>query len=223
MWCIPKLTEEYIRRMIDILEVYERPYDPKRPVICFDEKSKQLLGEVRVSLSASKGKAKRQDYEYKRNGTVNLFVTIEPKGKKRWVTVTKRRKKPDFAREIKRLVLGKYKDAEKVVLVVDNLNTHTEKCIRDELAEEEAEKILKKIEWHYTPTHASWLNMAEIEISVLSKQCLGKRTPTFQHMQKQVAAWVRYRNKKNIGITWQFTREKAQEKFKFCRMRKLSE
>jgi transposase len=221
MWCIPKLDNEYIRKMIDVLEVYEKPYNPKQPVICFDEKSKQLLANKRKSLPISANKSKRYDYEYKRNGTVNLFIAIEPKGKKRSVKITKHRKKPDFAREIKQLVLKRYKNAEKVILVTDNLNIHTPKCIRDELPAKTAKKILDKVSWHYTPKHASWLNMAEIEISALSRQCLSKRIPTFQDMQKQVAAWTRYRNNKGIGINWQFTGEKAQEKFKFCRMRKL--
>jgi hypothetical protein len=205
--------------MMDVLEVYERPYDAKKPVICLDEKSKQLLKDTREALPITRRKAKRQDYEYKRNGTVNLFVTIEPKGNKRYVRVTKRRKKPDFAKEIKDIVLVKYKHAEKIILVTDNLNTHTAKCIRDELGEEEAKAILDKIEWHYTPKHASWLDMAEIEIGVLSSQCLKKRIGTFQEMQRQVAAWVRRRNKKGVGINWSFTGEKAQEKFGFCSLR----
>jgi hypothetical protein len=221
MWCIPTLTQEYTRRMIDILEVYERPYHPKQPVVCFDEKSKQLLADIRTSLPMRQGKPRRQDYEYKRKGTVNLFVAVEPKAGRRRVTVTKRRRKPDFAKAIKQLVLIDYKHAEKIVLVIDNLNTHTEKCIRDELPKEEAEEILKKLEWHYTPTHASWLNMAEIEIGILSDQCLKIRIATIEEMSRHVAAWVHDRNKIGAGITWRFTRTKAQEKFKFCILRKF--
>ena len=214
MWCIPRLDEKYIEKMMDVLEVYERDYDPQFPVVCFDEKSKQLLEDKRQSVSVEPGKVAKQDYEYKRSGTVNLFVSVEPKGGKRRVTVTKKRKKPDFAKEIRHIVTKDYKNAKKVIFVMDNLNTHTKKSIIEEFGEEEAEEILKRIEWHYTPTHASWLDMAEIEIGVLSSQCLKRRISTFQEMQKQVAAWVRNRNKKQAKINWEFTRKKAREKFK---------
>lgn len=199
--------------MMDVLEVYERPYDPDIPVVCFDEKSKQLLDKVRENLPARPGKERRKDYEYKRHGTVNLFVSVEPKGKKRTIKVTKRRTKVDFAKEIKRLITKTYRKAEKLIMVLDNLNTHREKAIREVLGEE-AEEILKKIEFHYTPKHASWLNMAEIEMSALTTQCLRQMIPTFQGMQRQTAAWVRDRNEKRVGINWTFTRTKARQKFK---------
>lgn len=198
---------------MDVLEVYERPYDPDIPVVCFDEKSKQLLDKVRENLPARPGKERRKDYEYKRHGTVNLFVSVEPKGKKRTIKVTKRRTKVDFAKEIKRLITKTYRKAEKLIMVLDNLNTHREKAIREVLGEE-AEEILKKIEFHYTPKHASWLNMAEIEMSALTTQCLRQMIPTFQGMQRQTAAWVRDRNEKRVGINWTFTRTKARQKFK---------
>lgn len=223
MWSIPEVDNEFIKRMDDVLEVYERPYDPKRPVICLDEKSKQLLDEKRESLRVKRGKPKRYDYEYKRKGTVNLFVGIEPKGKNRNIRVTKRKTKSDFARYVGWLAKKKYKGAEKIVLVLDNLNTYNESSLVEEFGEEEAGRIAEKIEWHYTPNHASWLNMAEIEISAISSQCLSQRIPTFQDMQKQVAAWVRERNRKNVGINWQFTRADAQKKFKFCSIGKLKE
>jgi hypothetical protein len=199
--------------MMDILEVYERPYNPNCPVVCFDEKNKQLLGKIREDLPVRPGKARRKDYEYKRNGTVNLFVSVEPKGKKRTIKVTKRRTKVDFAKEIKRLVTKTYKKAQRLIMVLDNLNTHREKAIREVLGEE-AEKILKKIEFHYTPNHASWLNMAEIEISALTTQCLRQMIPTLQETQRQTAAWVKDRNQKEVGINWTFTRTKARQKFK---------
>jgi transposase len=200
--------------MMDILEVYERPFNPDFPVVCFDEKSQQLLKDKRPSLTVKPSKVRRQDYEYQRYGTVNLFVATEPQAGKRRVTVTKRRTKGDFAREIRRLVTQDYRDARKVILVMDNLNTHTKKSIIGELGKEEAGRILDKIEWHFTPKHASWLNMAEIEISVLSKQCLKRRISTFQDMQKQVAAWARDRNRRRSGIHWTFTRKEARRKFK---------
>lgn len=158
------------------------------------------------------GKPKKIDYEYKRHGTINLFVSIEPKGKKRNITVTKRRTKIDFAKEIKSLI-NRYSEAEKIILVLDNLNTHFPKSIKENFSKEEAERILEKIEWHYTPKHASWLNMAEIEINAISTQLLGKEISSFHEMQKHVFAWVNDRNKKQIGINWQFTREKAIDKF----------
>lgn len=216
MWCVTEMTEEYIKRMLDVLEVYERPYNPLYPVVCFDEKSKQLLDKPRKSIAAKPkpGSLKKVDYEYRRNGTVNIFVAVEPKGKKRHLFVTKHRKKGDFAKAIKRLVMGKYKSAEKVVLVTDNLNIHSEKVLREIFNNEEAEKIINRIEWHYTPKHASWLNMAEIEINVLSRQCLSREIPAFQGMQKHTAKWSMNRNEMNIGINWQFTRKKAKIKFK---------
>ncbi len=214
MWCIPKLDKEYITKMLDVLEVYERPYNPDYPVVCFDEKSKQLLADTRQSIAAKPGQAKRVDYEYKRNGTVNLFVAIEPKGKKRQVTVTKHRKKSDFAKVIQRLVMQTYTEAKKIVLVTDNLNTHTKQVILEYFGRTEGRRIVNRIEWHYTPKHASWLNMAEIEIGILSNQALNNNISIFQDMQKQVAAWSRKRNNKGIGINWQFTRNKAKKKFR---------
>ncbi|MEK7075117.1 MAG: IS630 family transposase [Patescibacteria group bacterium] len=214
MWCIKGIDAEYEQRMMDVLEVYERPYDPKKPVICLDEKSVQLLAETREPIPARPGRVKRTDYEYERKGTVNLFVMVEPKGKRHRVTVTKRRANADFAKEMEKIVMDMYRDAEKVVLVTDNLNIHSPKAILETLGEARGRLIVDKIEWHYTPKHASWLDMAEIEINALSSQCLKQKIPAFQDMQKQTAAWTHDRNKKEIGITWQFTREKAREKFK---------
>jgi len=214
MWCIPVITQEYERKMMDVLEVYERPYDPKYPVVCVDEKSKQLLEKTRQDIPIKLGRIKRTDYEYKRNGTVNIFVAVEPKGKKRKVKVTTHRKAQDFAHFIEKLVNTTYRRAEKVILVTDNLNIHGEKSLKVTFGSEKAEELLKRIEWHYTPKHASWLDQAEIEINALSRQALKQWIATFQEMQKQCAAWQKDRNKKQIGINWQFTREKAQEKFK---------
>ena len=205
--------------MLDVLEVYERPYDPKRPVVCMDEKSKQLLQETRIPIKRKPGKPAKADYEYKRNGTANLFVAIEPKGNRRIVRVTKRRTKKDYASCIKYLVHTVYKEAEKIILVEDNLNTHKAEVLIEILGEE-GKRIADKIEWHYTPKHASWLDQAEIEIHGLEVQCLNRRIGDFHTMQKEVAACVRRRNKNKVGIKWQFTREKAKEKFKFCSLTK---
>lgn len=213
MWVISKITPEFEKKMFDVLEVYERPYNPAHPVVCFDEMSKQLLAETRDALPMKSGKVKKYDYEYTRNGTVNLFVAVEPKGKKRRVFVTKHRKKKDFAKVVKKLVTKVYKKAKRIIFVLDNLNTHNKKTLIEILGEKEGKKIAKKIEWHYTPKHGSWLNQAEIENHVLSQQCLNRRVPTFQTMQHEVAAWVKKRNQKGVGINWQFTREKATAKF----------
>jgi hypothetical protein len=214
MWCIPKVTPEFEEKMLDVLEVYERPYDPKKPVVCMDEKSTQLLTDTRTPIEGKPGKLPKVDYEYKRNGTCNLFVCIEPKGRKRTVRVTKRRTKKDYASFIKYLVDHVYKKAKKIILVEDNLNTHNEGSLIEIFGETEGKRIIKRIEWHFTPKHASWLDQAEIEIHSLETQCLNRRIPTFHKMQSEVAACVKKRNRDKCGINWQFTREKAREKFK---------
>jgi len=214
MWCIPKVTPEYATKMLDVLKVYERPYDIKFPVVCVDEKSKQLISESRPGLPSKPGQIARQDYEYIRHGTVNLFVAVEPKGNRRRVKVTKRRTKTDFVKFIKRLVEYDYQKAEKVILILDNLNTHFEKSFRECLKPCHAEQLLKRTEFHHTPKHASWLNQAEIEIQALSTQCLSQQISTFQNIQHQIAVWTKERNQERIGINWKFTRQKAREKFR---------
>jgi len=199
--------------MLDVLEVYARDYDPQKPVVCVDEKLKQLIADTRVSLPAQRGNPARTDYEYKRNGTCHLFVAIEPKGCKRTVRVTRRRTKKDYASFIKYLVRHVYKRAKKIVLVEDNLNTHNKETLIEVLGEAEGKRIARKIEWHYTPKHASWLDQAEIEIHSLELQCLNRRIPDFHTMQSEVAACVRKRNRDKCGIKWQFTREEAKQKF----------
>lgn len=199
--------------MMDVLAVYEKPYDARYPVICLDEKSKQLIDDVRNQQPVQAGKPRRIDFEYKRNGTINLFAAVEPKAGTRHITVTKRRTKNDFATWIRWLVTQPYRNAKKIIMVLDNLNTHTEKAIQETFGTEEAEALLKRIEFHHTPKHASWLNQVEIELAALSTQCLSQRIPTFQDMQHQVAVWQRERNMHRIGINWTFTREKARQKF----------
>src|SRR5258708_6637458 len=213
MWCIPKVTREFKKRMFDALKVYARPYDSAKPVVCIDEKSKQLLGDTRIPVKAKPGKPTRIDYEYERNGTCNLFVAIEPKGNKRTVRVTRKRKKKDYDSFNKYLATHVYKKVKKIVLVEDNLNTHDKQTLIDVFGEKVGKRIARKIEWHYTPKHASWLNQAEIEIHSLEIQCLNRRIANFHLMQSGVAACVRKRNQDQCGINWQFTREKAKEKF----------
>lgn len=214
MWCISKVTPEFEIRMLDVLEVYERDYDPKRPVVCLDEKSTQLLRDTRDPVPGKPGQPARADYEYQRNGTVNLFVAVEPKAGKRFIRVTRRRTGKDYASFIKYLINTVYKKATQVVLVEDNLNTHNEKTLIEHLGEMEGKCISQRIQWHYTPKHASWLDQAEIEIHSLETQCLKRRIPTFHKMQSEVAACVKKRNQDQCKINWQFTREKAKEKFK---------
>jgi hypothetical protein len=213
MWCIPKLTERFKERMEDLLDLYAEEYDPKRPVVCLDEKSKQLLQDSRPSLPRAPGKTVCRDYEYVRNGTANIFVAVEPKGKKSYTKVTKRRKKPDYARFILYLAEKKYPDADCIRIVQDNLNTHFEKSLVETFGERKTAELMKRIEFHYTPTHASWLNMAEIEIGILERQCLKGRIGSRQRIRKEVSAWNKRRNQNHPGISWKFTKTKAKEVF----------
>ena len=198
-----------------ILELYERPYNPKEPVICFDEKSKQLLADPRTPLPMKPGMPKRIDSEYIRNGTANIFVMVEPKAGIRYTIVRKRRKKEDFSFCIERLVdIYKVNKVHKIHIVMDNLNTHSEKSLVDTFGKKKAEKIMKNVLFHYTPKHGSWLNMAEIEIGVMESQCLKRRIPDIDTMEKELSAWQNARNERRAKINWRFTREKASEKFK---------
>jgi len=216
MWCVPKVTPEYVERMEDLLTLYAKPYDPKEPVICFDEKSKQLIEETRPIQNTKPGKARRKDYEYKRNGTKNVFVAVEPKGGHREVRVTDRRTKQDFAKEIDRIIrLPRYREVKTIHIVLDNLNTHFEKSFVETFGTEKAEKIMQRIQFHYTPKHASWLNMAEIEIGILDRQCIKGRIPTEELMKEKIRAWVRERNQQKKTIKWSFTVTDAREKFKY--------
>jgi hypothetical protein len=217
MWCIPKLDKQYIERMLDVLEIYERPYDQAFPVVCFDEKSHQLLSTPRGKRPMrpeADGHVRHEDYEYQRHGTVNLFVAIEPKGGKRVIEITDKRKKPETARFIERLVMEEYRHAEQVVLITDNLNTHTRNALLETLGEARGNQVLKRIDWHYTPKHASWLDAAEIEIGRVARAVLKKRTPDKAQLKAEVAAYAATMNEQKKGITWQFTRTQAKEKFK---------
>lgn len=199
--------------MEDLLDLYEEPYDPKYPVVCFDEKSKQLLANTHDPQPARPGRAAREDYEYKREGTRNLFMFIEPKGGYRHVEITEARKIPDFAKAMKWLVDEGWPESEKIRLVVDNLNTHRPASLYAVFAPDEARRIAKRIEWHYTPKHGSWLNMAEIELSVLSRECLNRRIASAEILKAEVGKLAEERNHDGACISWQFTTEKARSKF----------
>lgn len=199
--------------MEDVLEIYQRPYDPKCPVVCFDECSKQLIRETRTPLPAVPGHPERVDYEYERNGTANLFMTFEPLAGRRQVKVTERRTKVDFARVIRELV-ERYPQAEKVVLVMDNLNTHKLGSLYEAFAPAEARRLIERLEVHHTPKHGSWLNMAETELSVLSSQCLDRRIGDREELRAEVAAWEYARNTAKCRVDWQFTTADARIKLK---------
>ena len=198
--------------MYDVLDLYEEPYDPKRPIVNLDEKPKQLLGEKRMPIPMKPGSPEKYDYEYVRNGTANIFVAVEFKAGKRVTQVTERRTMKDFARFVKMLVDEEYQDVKTIRLVMDNLNTHKEKSFYEAFREEEAERILDKIEFHYTPKHASWLNAAEIEINVMDVECTDRRIGDLETLAREVAAWTKRRNDQKKKINWKFTRDKADKK-----------
>lgn len=209
MWCVGKLNAEYRERMYSLIELYHKPYDPQRPVVCFDEKSKQLLSNSRSGIA---GKVKKVDYEYVRHGTRNIFLSVEPLAGKRKAKVTKTRKKTDFASYIRSLVNEDYANADKIHIVLDNLNTHFAKSLYETFDSEEAEKILSKIEFHYTPKHASWLNMAEIEIGIMDRQCLNQRISSAKMLTSELLAWQNGRNLAKAKIVWKFSRQDADSK-----------
>jgi transposase len=200
--------------MEDILSVYKRAFNPEEPLICMDEKSKQLTSETRRPIAAAPGRPKRYDYEYKRNGVCNLFMFFEPLIGKRYVSVTDRRTKADWASQIKQLLDVHYPDAQKVTLVMDNLNTHTGASLYEIFEPSEARRLLDRLQIHYTPKHGSWLNMAEIELSVLSRQCLDRRIADKDTLTTEVAAWQCRRNAAESKIDWRFTNDEARIKLK---------
>lgn len=200
--------------MEDILELYKLPYDPKRPLVCLDETSKQQLIEVRNPIPIEPGNPERYDTEYERNGVSNLFMIFEPLAGWRHVEVTDSRTAIDWAHQVKALVDGRYKDVDKIVLVEDNLNTHTPASFYKAFKPEEARRIIDKLEFHYTPKHGSWLDMAEIELSILSRQCLNRRIPDQETLRREVAAWEVQRNDCKTTMDWRFTTEDARIKLK---------
>ena len=212
MWCIPKLTLEFKERMENLLELYGKTYDAKNPVVCLDEKSKQLLEDSRKGRSPMPGKTALRDYEYVRHGTRNIFVAVEPKGGRHFAKVTARRTKKDYAEFLLELT-EVYPEAERIHIVQDNLNIHFEPSLLLAFGKRKTKQIMKRVQFHYTPKHASWLNMAEIEIGILSSQCLSGRIPSEEKMKREVAAWTSDRNRKGSCLKWEFTKEKAAEVF----------
>jgi hypothetical protein len=198
--------------MEEVLDVYHRPFDEKRPLVCIDEASRQLIGEVAQPIPAGPGHPQRIDYEYVRNGTANLFMIFEPLLGWRAVQVTERRTAKDFAEVVRWLVEEVHEDAEKVVLVCDNLNTHKPASLYEAFPPEQARRLAERIEWHYTPKHGSWLNMAEIELSVLQRQALGGRIESHEQLDRVTSAWQEERNERGIEVKWRFTTADARIK-----------
>lgn len=198
--------------MEDVLELYAEPYNAKQPVVCFDEKSVQLVAETRVPRLPAPGQTALYDYEYKRNGTANVFMLVQPLAGWRQVTVTRQRTMRDFAAQMKQLVDVCYPEAERIRVVLDNLNTHKPASLYEAYTPEEARRILRRLEFHYTPKHASWLDMAEVEIGVLSRQCLQRRIPDSEILDRETAAWAARRNADHATTHWRFTVSDARSK-----------
>jgi hypothetical protein len=214
-WCLPEgPSAEYVAAMEDVLEVYHRPYDAKRPMVCMDECSKQLIGEVREPLPPKPGHVAKQDSEYERKGTANVFMAVEPLAGQRTTQVTERRTRIDWARFVQMLLTTVYPVAEKVVLVMDNLNTHGIASLYEAFAPEIALALASRLEIHYTPKHGSWLNMAETELSILARQCLDRRIDDRDLMAREIATWQADRNAAIARINWQFKTADARIKLK---------
>jgi hypothetical protein len=206
------MTAEYLWRMEQVLDIYERPYDQRFPVVCFDERPCQLLGDVLMPIPMKPGRVRRQDYHYNRNGTCVVLMAVEPLAGRRIVNVTESKTKKDYAGFMKALALS-YPKAEKVILVQDNLNTHNPSSFYETFPADEAFALTQRFEMVYTPKKASWLNMAEIELSALSKQCLDRRISEFDALNSQVMSWTKRRNYLEVPINWNFTKSKARNKF----------
>ena len=215
MWCVAELDAAYIENMEDVLATYEKPYDPTEPVVCLDEKPVPLHAEVRPPSPAKPGKPAKQDNEYERCGTANLFGAVEPMTGRHFTTATPDRSGAEFARLVESIV-EQYPAARTIHLVMDNLNIHTRRSLVNYFGEEQGGLLWDRLTVHYTPKHGSWLNQAEIELSMVSRQCLGKRRfPELAKLQREVKAWKRQANRKRTKINWRFTRQKARKLFRY--------
>jgi transposase len=223
MWCIAELDGTYVARMEDVLDLYAEAPDPKRPVVCFDESPTQLIGEVRQPIPAEPGQPERYDYEYSRNGTANLFIFLDAHQPWRKVKVTDRRTARDFAECMRELCDVHYPQADTIRVVMDNLSTHSVGALYDTFSPEEARRLTRRLEFHYVPKHASWLNMVEIEIGVLRGQCLDRRISDRAQLETEIAAWEKQRNAAGAKINWMFTTEKARTKLARAYPRPLKE
>lgn len=212
MWCVPKVDAEYVARMEDVLALYAQSPDPRQPIVCFDETPRQLIGEARVPVRAEPGKRARYDYEYVRNGTANVFMFVDVNTSWRHAKVTDRRACSDFAECMRDLVDIHYPDAERIRVVLDNVSSHSQSALYQTFEPAEARRILDRLEFHFTPKHASWLNMVEIEIGVMVNQCLARRIPDKATLVAEISAWECRRNAERAGIRWMFTVDRARAK-----------
>lgn len=214
-WCIPpEANAAFVCAMEDVLAIYRRPYDKDFPLICMDETTKQLTKEIQKELRTKSGIPARYDYEYERNGVSNIFMFFEPFRGKRYVRITQQRTKVDWAMQIKDILDNKYPKAKKVVLIMDNLNTHHGSSLYETFDPEEARRLFERLEIHYTPKHGSWLNIAEIELRILSSQCLNRRIPDISTLSQEISEWQNQRNSLNMKVDWQFSNEDARIKLK---------
>jgi hypothetical protein len=212
---VAELDDDYIEKMEDVLAVYEKPYHPAKPVVCLDEKPVSLHADVRPPRPAAPGKVAKRDNEYKRCGTANVFCAVEPKAGRHFTLATPDRSAPEFARVLDKII-GRYPFARTIHLVMDNLNIHCRKTLTDHFGKERGRYLWNRLTVHYTPKHGSWLNQAEIEISLFARQCLGKRRiPTLARLKRESRAWNRKMNRDRVKINWRFTRKKAREKFRY--------
>jgi hypothetical protein len=213
-WCIPEVNGAFVAAMEDVLALYAEPYDPKRPKVCFDETNRQLLADAQSPLPGAPGQPERVDYEYKRAGTRNLFMHCEPQAGWRHIAVTERRTKHDFAHQMQWLVDERYPKAAVIRVVLDNLNTQGPGSLYEAFMPAEARRLVEKLEFHYTPKHGSWLNMAEIELSIVQRQCLDRRLANEDTLKREIAAWEQQRNDAQETIDWRFSITDAREKLK---------
>lgn len=217
MWCVPDLTDDYIAKMEDVLEVYERPYDPQQPIICVDEKSVTLHADVRPASPAAPGREARHDSEYERRGTANVFCAVEPKAGRHFTVPTTNRSAFEFAQVVRQLA-QQYRRAKTIHLIMDNLNIHHSKALTDTYGAKTGNRIWRRFSVHYTPIHGSWLNQAEIEIGLFSRQCLGgRRIPGLKALHREARPWNRRTNRARTKIYWQFDRKAARSKFGYKR------
>ena len=215
MWCIPpKQSAEFVYHLEDVLEVYKRPYDRRRPVVCMDETFQQLIGQTREPLPPRPGSVERFDHVYVRNGTASLFVAFEPLGNWRCVQVTDQRRRVEWAEFIRTLLNGRYRKAEKIVLVMDQLNTHSAASLYEAFPPAEAKRLADRLEIHHTPKHGSWLNMAETELSILGRQCLARRIACRNKLNYEIQSWTNKRNQRKATVRWQFTTADARVKLR---------
>jgi hypothetical protein len=211
-WCIPEVSPEFVWHMEDVLDLYAAPFDPNRPVVCFDERPYQLLADGRAPLPVAPGRPARIDYEYQRAGSCNLFLAVQPLAGWRHVVVTARRTAIDFAHQIKALVDEQFPDAAVIRLVLDQLNTHTPAALYSAFPPEGARRLARKLEIHHTPKHGSWLNIAEVELAVLATQCLDRRLASTAQATVEIAAWENRRNAAKATVDWRFTTDQARQK-----------